>query len=163
MCSIMAAVAVAQSVVSFAAAQADYNARAEQWTQNYTNALASGREEQKSIQLRMMQEEAGSLQREQLSRIEGAQVASETENSAAAAGVGGVSLTNLLVGVQRQVDQKVSADKTNYLNTVAQLGEELKATNTNIKNRINSVQRPVAPNPLGYALQGIGGALKATQ
>ncbi|TPJ33677.1 hypothetical protein [Mesorhizobium sp. B2-8-3] len=157
-----AIVAVASSVVSFAAAQADYQARAEQWKQNYVNALASGREEQQQIQVRMMQEEAAHSQKDQASRIEGAEVAAEAEVSAGAAGVGGISLDNILTGINRKVDMKVQADKTNYLNTATQLTEELKATNTNIKNRINSVQRPTAPNPLGYALQGIGGALKAS-
>lgn len=148
------------SVVQFGAAQADYNARAEQWRQNYTNALASGREEQTAIQIRMMQEEEGLSQKTQLAQIEGAEAVASAEVSAGSAGLSGISLTNIITGLNRKVDQKISADKTNYLNTAAQLTQELKATNTNIKNRINSVQRPVAPNPLGYILGGIGGALK---
>jgi hypothetical protein len=157
-----AIVAVASSVVSFMGAQADYENRKAQYEQNQINALASGREEQKAIQLRMVQEEAGQVQREHQANIEGAEIAAEAENSAAAAGVSGISLDNILVGISRKVGQKVTADRTNHLNVLAQLGEELKSTNTNIKNRINSVSKPTAPNPLGYALQGIGGALKAS-
>jgi hypothetical protein len=157
-----AIVGVLTSVVSFAGAQADYNARAEQWKQNYTNALASGREEQSQIQLRMVQEEEGNLQQQQLANIEGAEVGAEAEVSAGSAGVGGMSLSNILTGINRKIGMKIGADKTNYLNTVAQLGAELKATNTTVQNRINSVDRPVAPNPLGFVLQGIGGALKSS-
>ena len=152
---------VLSSVVSFMAAQEEYEQRAEQWRQNYTNALASGRDEQNQIQLRMAQEEEGYLQKNQLARIEGAEIAAEAEVSAGAAGVGGISLANILTGINRKIGMKIGADKQNYLNTVAQLGQEMKATNTNIENRINSVQRPTAPNPLGYMLQGIGGALKS--
>ncbi|MCC5780534.1 hypothetical protein H7H48_15845 [Nitratireductor sp. B36] len=155
------AVAVASSVVSFMAAEADYQNRAEQWKQNYTNSLAAGREEQNQLQLRMIQEQEGHLQKQQLARIEGAEIAAQAESSAASAGVSGISLDNILIGINRKIGQKLAADETNHLNTVAQIGAEMKATNTTIKNRINSVQRPTAPNPIGYALQGIGGALKA--
>lgn len=157
----LAVVAVAQSVVSFAAAQDDYNNRAEQWKQNYVNALASGRDEQRQLQIRMIQEQAGHQQQQQMAEIEGAEIGAEAEVSAAAGGVSGISLDNILTGINRKIATKQAAEDTNYMNTVAQLGESLKATNTSIENRINSVAKPTAPNPLGYAFQGIGGALKA--
>lgn len=159
--AIGAVVAIAQSVVSFAAAQEDYNARAEQWKQNYVNALASGRDEQRQLQVRMVQEQEAHAQKQQLNAIEGAEIAAEAEVSAATAGVSGISLNNILAGISRKIGMKQVADSTNHRNTVLQLGEQLKATNTNVQNRINAVQRPTAPNPLGYALQGVGGALKA--
>ncbi|CAH0343716.1 hypothetical protein [Rhizobium sp. CECT 9324] len=160
---VQAAVALATSVVSFAAADADYNNRAEQWKQNYVNALASGRDEQRQLQIRMIQEQAGHQQQQQLAEIEGAEVGAEAEVSAAAGGVSGISLDNILTGINQKIATKQAAEDTNYMNTVAQLGESLKATNTNIENRINSVAKPTAPNPLGYALQGIGGALKSME
>lgn len=159
---VQAAIALATSVVSFAAAQDDYNARAEQWKQNYVNALASGRDEQRQLQVRMVQEQAGHSQQQQMTEIEGAEVRAEAEVSAANSGLSGISLNNILTGINRKIGQKQAAEETNHFNTVAQLSESLKATNTSISNRINSVSRPVSPNPLGYALQGIGGALKAT-
>lgn len=159
--AIGAVVSVLQSVVSFAAAQEDYNNRAEQWRQNYTNALASGRDEQRQLQVRMVQEQEAHAQKQQLTNIEGAEIAAEAEVSAASAGVSGVSLNNILLGINRKIGMKRHADATNHRNTILQLGEQMKATNTNIENRINAVQRPTAPNPLGYALQGVGGALKA--
>lgn len=155
------ALAVAQSVVSFGAAQADYNAKADQWRQNYVNSLAAGRDEQRQISLRMIQEEEATKQRTQLNSIEGAEVAAEAEASAAASGIAGISLDNIMVGIGRKVEAKQAAERANYRNTAQQLNVQMDATNTTIMNRINSVARPSAPNPLGYALQGIGGALKA--
>jgi len=159
---VQAAIAVATSVVSFMGAQDDYANRAAQWKQNYVNALASGREEQQQLQVRMIQENAAHAQQEQMTEIEGAEIAAEAEVSAAGAGLSGISLDNILTGISRKIGMKQAADDTNHMNTVAQLGQELEATNTNITNRINSVAKPTSPNPLGYALQGIGGALKAT-
>ncbi len=157
----MAVVAVLQSVVSFGAAQADYEARAAQWEQNYVNALASGRDEQRQLQVRMVQEQEAHAQKQQLNNIEGAEIAAEAEVSAASAGVSGISLSNIMVGISRKIGMKQVSDATNHRNAVLQIGEQMKATNTAIENRINSVQRPTAPNPLGYALQGAGGAMKA--
>ncbi|WP_266031228.1 virion core protein, T7 gp14 family [Brucella intermedia] len=162
MCTVAAAVAIATSVVSFASAQSDYQARSDQWKQNYVNSLASGRDEQKQLQIRMGQEQDSHAQREQMNQIEGAEIAAEAEVSAAASGVSGISLTNILTGINRKIGMKMAADDTNYKNTALQLTKELDATNTNIQNRINSVQRPTSPNPLGYALQGVGGALQAS-
>lgn len=157
----MALASVAQSVVSFAAAEEDYNSRSEMWKQNYTNALAAGRDEQNQLQLRMVQEQEAHTQKQQLTAIEGAEISAEAEVSAASGGVSGVSLNNILLGINRKIGMKQEADKTNHHNTILQVSEQMKATNTNIENRINSVQKPTAPNPLGYALQGVGGALKA--
>ena len=165
MCTVAIGVisAVAQSVVSFAGAQENYEMRAAQWTQNYKNALAAGRDEQRQLSLRMLQEEEALSQAQKEADIEMAEISAEAEVSAASAGVSGVSLDNILTGIGRDIERKKTADETNHLNRVAQLSEEMKATNTRIENRIGSIQRPRAPNPLGYVFQGIGGALKAAQ
>jgi hypothetical protein len=157
----MAAVSIAQSAVSFGAASGEYSQRAQQWQDNRRNALAAGRDEQKALTIRMVQEQDAYVQKRHMDTIEGAEAAASAEASGAAAGVSGLSLDNILVGIGREAGAKANADKTNYSNTALQLSEELKSTNTNIKNRINSVQVPTKPNPLGYALQGIGGSLSA--
>lgn len=149
-----------QSAVSFAADRADYDARADQWRRNYTSALASGRDEQRQLSLRMLEEEQAHVENTRQNMLEGAEVAAEAEASAAAGGVAGISFNNILAGVRRKVSDKQRIDTTNYRNTVAQLAAEKRATNTRIQNRINSVQRPMAPNPLGHILQGIGGAMR---
>jgi|UPI0005643216 hypothetical protein len=157
----MAAVSVAQSAVSFAAAGDEYNQRAQQWQDNRRNALAAGRDEQKALSIRMVQEQDAFAQKRHMDAIEEAEASASAEASGAAAGVSGLSLDNILTGIGREAGQKALADKTNYENTVLQLSEEQKSTDTNIKNRINSVQVPTKPNPLGYVLQGIGGGLAA--
>jgi hypothetical protein len=154
-----AALSVAQAVVSFSAAQDEYEQKAEQWRQNYTNSLAAGRDDQRQITLRMTQEEEAKSQKTTQNRIEGAEVSAEAEVSAAAAGLSGISLDNIMTGITRKVAMKQAADEATYQNTAAQLTTQLEATNTSIQNRINSVQRPTAPDPLGYVLKGIGGAL----
>lgn len=155
------AMSVAQSVVSFSAAQADYQDRAQQWKQNYVNALASGRDEQKQLTLRLLEEGEAHSQKAHLTNIEQAKLTAEHQTSAAHSGVAGISVDNLIIGVQRDIGAKRVADKTNYQNKVVQLSANLEATNTKITNRINSVARPRSPSPLGFALQGVGGALKA--
>ena len=159
----LAAVAIAQSAVSFMAANDEYAARAEQWQQNRRNSLAAGRDEQKQLTIRMVQEQDAFAQKRHLNTIEQAEASASAEASGAAAGVSGLSLDNILAGIGREAGQKQVADKTNYENTALQLSEELRSTNTKIENRINSVQKPTKPSALGYVLQGIGGGLKAFQ
>lgn len=159
---VTAIVAGLQAVVSFAAASEDYEAKAEQWRQNYTNSLAAGRDEQRQLSLRMIQEDDAYHQKQRQARIEGAEVAAEAEVSAGNAGLSGISLGNILLGIRRKVSDKMTANETNYMNTAQQLQVENDATVNRMQSRINSVQRPTAPNPLGYILQGIGGALNAS-
>lgn len=156
-----AVVGVAQAAVSFGAAQQDYEAKAAQWRQNFTNAMHAGVEDQKKVALRMTQEQSAFAQKQHLTEIEGAEAVAKAEVSGAEGGVTGLSLTNIVTGLERDVLRNQEADKTNHYNTVAQLQAESEGTEVTIQNQINSIQRPVAPNPLGYMLQGIGGALGA--
>lgn len=155
------AVSLAQAAVSFAAADEDYQNKAQQWRQNYTNSLAAGRDDQRQLGLRMIQEQEATSQKTTANRVEGAEVSSEAEVSIGGAGLSGISLGNIMVGINRKIAAKQAADRTNHENTIAQLKAQNDATVNQIESRINSVQRPVAPNPLGYALQGIGGAIGA--
>jgi hypothetical protein len=109
----------------------------------------------------MIEEEEASSQRQTQNIIEGAQVRSEAEASAAAANVGGISVANIMLDVNRQIAAKKTSEETSYQNKARQLQEENKATVNTIQNRINSVERPTAPNAMGFVLQGIGGALGA--
>lgn len=152
---------VAQAAVSFSAANEDYENKAQQWRQNYTNSLAAGRDDQKQLSLRMIQEQDATSQKTTANRVEGAEVGAEAEVSAGNAGLSGISLDNIMVGINRKIAAKQTADRTNHENTIAQLKAQNEATVTQMQSRINSVQRPTAPNPLGYALQGIGGAIGA--
>jgi hypothetical protein len=156
-----AIVGVLSSVASFGAAQADYNAKAQQWKQNFTNAMASGVEDQKKLNLRMVQEADQFAQKRHLTEVEGAEAQAKAETSAAEGNVGGISVQNILLGLQRDVDRNQQATQENYQNTVLQLQAQNESTTTDIENKINSVQRPVAPSPLGYIASGIGGVLNS--
>lgn len=154
-----AVASLASSVAGFAAQQQDYEAKAEQWRQNYTNALAAGVESQKQINLRFTQEGEAYSQKVHLQEVEGAQaIASAEVNSG---NISGNAVDNLIGGLERDIARNQSVLDTNYKNTVQQLQQENEATNTTIMNQINSVQRPVAPSPLGAIASGIGGVLKA--
>lgn len=140
---------ILSSVVGFAAQMADYNAKAEQWKQNFKNSIKSGEDEHKALDLRMSQENEAFSQKEQQSVIEGAKASAATANSASAAGLSGLSVKNLMADVNRQVALKRVADQTNYKNIVTQLSAEKTSVKTRVENRINSVARPTSPSPLG--------------
>lgn len=156
-----AVASLASSVAGFAAAQQDYEAKAAQWKQNFTNAMAAGVDSQKQIALRTEQEGDLYAQKSQLQEVERAEAVAQAEVSAASGGVEGNLVDNLVTGLTRDAERNQQSLKINYQNTVQQLDQENKATETTIMNQINSVQRPVAPSALGYIASGIGGALKA--
>ena len=156
------AVGLMQSGAQFAAQSADYANQSAQWNQNYVNALASGRDEQKQLQLRSMQEEEAKNQKVYLANIEEAQKKSEAELSASEAGVGGLSIQGILVDMGRRSAFNRQTEERNWSMTAAQLTEEMKSTNTHIQQRINSVARPTAPSPFGMIASVAGGLLKMT-
>lgn len=156
-----AGAAGAQSAVSFAASQQDYNNQVAAWQENYVSSLKAGEDEQKRLQLRMSQEGEAISQKRHLANIEKAQATSAVRNSAGAAGVSGVSVSNIITGVSQKVSAKRQADEINFDNTIEQLSAELLNTNTKTQNRINSVQQPTPPNPLGFVLQAAGGIASA--
>lgn len=154
-----AGVALASSFAQMGADQEDYNNKVAQKNQNSINALAAGVEDQKKIALRMTQEQDAYYQKTHETRVQEAEATARAEVSAAEGGVGGLSLGNILLGIQRDANRNLSASRTNYENTVVQLQAENQATNSTIKNQINSVATPTKPNHLGTILGGIGGAL----
>lgn len=150
---------VMQSVVSFAAANQEYEAKAKQYRENRTNALSAGRDEQRAISLRELQEQQAHTDAKEQNKIEGAEAVAKAENAGNASGATGVSLDNIVSGLKRKVEKQQTNEDINYRMKANQLTTEMKATETTMKNRINSVSKPTAPNMLGYILQGIGGAL----
>jgi hypothetical protein len=149
---------IAQAVVGFAAAQADYNAKAQAWQQNYVNALAAGRNDMTQVQQRQLQEQDAFVQQDQLQRIEQAEKESEV---LANSGATGISSENLVAGVRRQGLVNRTTLFTNYNMKVRQLQVQAEAIPTEEMNRINSMERPVAPNPLTYVVQALGSGVRA--
>lgn len=157
----MMMVGVAQAVTSFGAAQADYNAKATQWQQNYVNALAAGRDEQRQLTLRQLQEEDAFTQKIHLTNLEEAGKKSEVAVDAAGSGVSGITVDNLIADIGRQAANNRTSLTTNYKNVAEQLNTEQKATVTTEESRINSVARPTAPSPLTLAVGVLGAGVRA--
>jgi hypothetical protein len=144
----------------YAAARADYNAKAAQWTQNVVNAEAAARDEQSQNLLRQMQEERASNQKIHLQDIEEAEKKSQVVVASADAGVSGLSVDNLIADIGRSAAYNRQVERDNWKMTAAQLQKEMDATETRMMNRINSVPRPTAPSAGAYLLGGLAGGIK---
>lgn len=152
-----AVVGIVGAVASFQAQQADYRAKKAAWEQNVVNAEASARDEHRQITNRFLQEQEKTTQKKHVSFIEEAQKAAAAENNAASAGVSGNSVNNIMGDIiGKSALNRTYADK-NYQFVAADLQEQLKATDTRLKGRIESMPVPQAPSPLGL-IAGIAGA-----
>jgi len=156
------------AVVGAMGAVAEYNAQVEDfnnqermWKENYGNSLAAGREEQVAIQTKAFQEQQVTSQKVEEYSREGAQAAAVAEVSAASSGVSGNGVSDLIRGIWGGAARNRYWAKENAAITAQQLTQELKATNTRMMNRINSVQRPRPPDPSGAMLKIMGGFVGA--
>ncbi len=137
-----------QSVASFAGQQAEYDARAHQWTTNYVNTLAAGRDQMGQLQQRQLQEAGAFAQKEHLGDIEEAQKTADATVQASDAGVSGVSVDGLIADITRKASynrQKADAIPDKEL------------------SQIDSVERPTAPNPLTMVVGFLGSGVKYMQ
>lgn len=162
MCSPLIGVGISllQGMASYSAAKQDYRAQSQAWRQNYVNALAAGRDEQNQLLLRTMQEEDAKNQKLAVQNIEEAQRKAEAEVSATEGGVSGLSIANVLQDIGRRAAFNRQTEERNFDMTAAQLEQEMRAVNTRIEGRINSVTRPTKPNALGFFLPALGAGLK---
>lgn len=159
MCAPMlgAVVGMVGAVAQFQAQQADYRAKKAAWEQNVVNAEASARDEHRQITNRFMQEQEKTTQKNHVSFIEEAQKRATAENNAGSAGVSGNSVDNILRDISgKSMLNRTYADK-NYQYVAADLTEQMKATDSRLKGRIESMPVPQAPSPLGL-IAGIAGA-----
>ena len=136
---------VMQAAATQQAKQADYAAKSAAWTQNVLNAEAAARNEHRQILLHQMQEQDKSVQKDHLSYIEQAQKSATVENSAAGAGVSGISLGNLLDDITQKSQYNRTIVDRNLMFVVADTQANLKSTDDRLMGRINSVERPVEP------------------
>lgn len=155
------AMGVAQAVVGHQAAQADYEAKSAQWRQNYTNALAAGRDEGRQLTLRQLQEQDAFVQKRHLSMVEQAQKGAEIRVQQASAGVAGVSVDSLIAEVDRQAGLNQATLETNWRNTAQQLQTEKDASVNRTQSRINSVSRPTSPSGASLFVGILGAGVKA--
>lgn len=153
-------VSMGQSMVSYMAAQQDYANKAQAWRQNYTAALVAGRHEQDQLTTRAIQENEAAAAKMHLQQVDEAKKVAEAQVSAAAGGVSGVSVANIVNDLKRSSAYNRVIIDANAKMTAAQIRQDQIASVDRIKSRINSMERPTAPNPLGFVLGAVGSALK---
>jgi hypothetical protein len=152
-----AVVGIVGAIAQFQAQSDDYNAKKAAWEQNVVNAEASARDEHRQITNRFLQEQEKTTQKKHVSFIEEAQKGATAQNNAASAGVSGASVDNIVRDIAgKSALNRTYADK-NYQFVAADLSEQMKATDTRLKGRIESMPVPQAPSPLGL-IAGIAGA-----
>ncbi len=149
---------VSMGILTFAVsgvqAAAQYSAKREEATTNANNSVEAWKDQQTQLTQREMQEQDALRQKQTQQNIEEAQARAEVQTSAAAAGVSGISLDNLLSDVGRRAATNRQVEKTNTDMIFSQLRQERKGTNSQAQSRINSV---ASPSPLSL-IAGIGSA-----
>lgn len=156
-----AVVGIASAVVGFAAKQQQYDKDVKQYNQNVQNSLAAGRDDQKQIAARQLQEQQAYHQKDHVANVEAAQKSSEVSVAAASAGVGGLSVGNLLGDIASKTALNRGTLETNYMNTAAQLQAQNDAGTSKTQSRINSMPVPTAPNPASLFVDVAGAGVKA--
>jgi hypothetical protein len=152
-------VGIMQAAAQNSAAQADYAAKAAIWKQNVLNSEAAARTEQVQILNNNLEEQAKTTQKKHIYDLEGAQKAALAAAQAGSAGVGGHSVDAIVGDIEGKALLNETYADENYMFTAANLQQKLKATDTTLMSRINSVERPVSPaNTVG--LTALGGVAK---
>lgn len=146
------------ATMSFMGKQANYGATQTAYWQNVTNSEAGARDEQRQLLVRTLQEGDATVQRKQVSYIEGAQKAALVEAGAAAGGVGGASVGNIVSDLEGKAALNRTYADENYKMKVQQLTAEMGGTVTKAQSRINAQPTGTAPNPmeLAFGLLGAG-------
>lgn len=149
---------VALGFLSFAVqgaqAIAGYQAQKQEYETNKENSRQAWKDQQEQLTLREMQEQDALRQKQQQQNIAEAQAVANTEVSASASGVAGISLDNLKRDVSRRAATNRQVEETNHDMIISQLKAERKGINSQAQSRINSVSKP---SPLSL-IAGIGSA-----
>lgn len=111
-------------------------------------------EKQNNLTLRQVQESQALAQKKQEQNIEEAVAISEVEAGAAARGVGGISVDNLLTDVQRRAAYNRRTAQDNHDMTIQQMSAEKKGSARVASQQINNAR---GPSPLSL-VAGVGGA-----
>lgn len=153
---------IAQASAQQSAANADYAAKTAAWQQNIVNSEAAARDQQRQIITRNLQEQDKTDQQMHISYVQEAQKSATAQVDAAAGGVSGISVDNIIGDIMSKSEQNRTADAINYKYAVQTAQEDLLATNTKLISNINSVPRPIPPADtsgilaLGAVAKGIG-------
>ncbi len=155
------AVGAMSSVAQYQQQQQVYAQKQAIYDQNYQNSLAEGRDKAKQLQVRQLQEQKAYAQKDHIVAVEGAQKAAEASVASAGTGVSGISVDNLINEVTRGIGQKRATLQENYEMTAQQLQVEQEAVPNQTLSRINSVENPIAPSPMGMIIGIMGAGVRA--
>ncbi|MGW8177184.1 MAG: virion core protein, T7 gp14 family [bacterium] len=156
-----AVLSIAQAGVGFIGAMAQYQAQKDYQEQVRLNAIAAANDKYAALQRKSDQEKRSSSEKLFEKRLEGIRKRAQVAQRAVDGGVSGLSVAALEQDFAGQQARREAAINTNFETKKQYYAEELISTYHQAVARINSAPRPVAPNPLAFALQGLGGALKA--
>lgn len=148
------------AVAGHQAQQAQYQAQKEQKAANDRNALAAARDDHNALTQRSLQEQDAYAQKRHLQLTELAEAEADIAVSAAASGVSGISVGNLVADARRRAGNNLTTMEINYENTAAQLEAEQRGVVSKATSRIGQVAHPTKPSAAGALLGFAGSALK---
>lgn len=149
------AVGAVQTVVQYAGAQQQAKQQTQQQITNANNAVDDWRNQQGQITQRRLQEQDALGQKLTQQNLDEAQAQAEVQTSAAASGVSGISVDNLMADVTRRASSNRQTEETNTDNILQQLSMQSQGVNSQSLSRINSVPNATKPSPLSL-IAGIG-------
>ena len=150
----------ASAAVGFANQQQQYSEESKQYAQNVTNAEQDARTSYERLNAQEMENNQQYAEKSQLNVIDAAQKQSSVVASAATSGVSGNVVTGLVNEIGTSIGMK-GAELSRQWQATADQAEGEKTTATEQEtSRIDAIAPPVAPNPAGAIIGGIGGGLK---
>lgn len=150
-----------QAGVAFQAKQADYNAKAAAWEQNVVNSEAGARDAYRQIIQQQLVEAGKDVQQRHVSFVTQAQKQSSAAVSAVEGGVSGISVDNILQDIAGKSAQNRTTADFNYRAVVADTTNKLSSETDQEMSHINSVPRPISPDPISIPLAMGGAAIGA--
>jgi hypothetical protein len=100
--------------------------------------------DQQQLTMRELQEQEALAQREQAINLEEAEIKATATVGGIEAGVGGISMDNLLADVSRRAARNRVTERTNTRNTITQIQMEKRGSASQAQSRVNSAPRPSA-------------------
>lgn len=152
---------IAQGVMGYQAADAQYEAQMKMQQQTAINASRAAENQYSNIGIRAQQESAAASQQQQQTNIEAAQAAASVEVAAGEGGVTGLSVDHVLRDLYAQQGRSDSAMDANQRMSRGYLEGEMKAAEAGGQSQINSVPIPEKPSFTPFLLNAFGSGLNA--
>lgn len=155
------AMSAGQAVLGFQAANSQYKSQMDAYRQNAENSALAAADNYSALNIRAQQEGQAHSQAALQSEIEKSQAVASAEVAAAAGGVSGLSVDAVVRDIYAQAGRNETAADTNLRMSRDYLGAELKSTQRNAQNQINSMTLPEKPSAFPFLLQGFASGLNA--